>query len=326
MHSHAATSALHTWAAEVTGLGEDDAALRSDFPGVNLVLNRARLARFLLDFDADAAMQDLLFLDILGRATGTEISSTGTVEELQSFAMRPFRLWEYVWLCKGLGLSEGGLNVLDLGGPASHIVALSALAGNNVVSLDINLRIVEVGRRCARSLGLETVDIRLGDMRELRGIPDNSFDRIVCASVLEHVTIADQEQAVAEMARVLRPGGIVGLTFDYGPPAPGANEHLPPPHQPPESAEEVRRRYAQNGLQVLGNAEMEPPCPGGLFRDNVVRYVIASLFLGRPPLRALSPPVPEPGAESVLSHIRMADLPSRFFRNFARRNEKPPGL
>jgi SAM-dependent methyltransferase len=40
--------------------------------------------------------------------------------------------------------------------------------------------------------------------------PDGSFDRIIAAEVLEH--IPDDEAAIAELARVLRPGGTMAVT------------------------------------------------------------------------------------------------------------------
>ena len=40
--------------------------------------------------------------------------------------------------------------------------------------------------------------------------PDASFDRIIAAEVLEHIT--DDEGAIAELARVLRPGGTIAVT------------------------------------------------------------------------------------------------------------------
>jgi SAM-dependent methyltransferase len=40
--------------------------------------------------------------------------------------------------------------------------------------------------------------------------PDGSFDRIIAAEVLEH--IADDEAAITELARVLRPGGTMAVT------------------------------------------------------------------------------------------------------------------
>jgi len=40
--------------------------------------------------------------------------------------------------------------------------------------------------------------------------PDNSFDRIICSEVMEH--IPDDRAAAAELARVLKPGGIIAVT------------------------------------------------------------------------------------------------------------------
>jgi SAM-dependent methyltransferase len=40
--------------------------------------------------------------------------------------------------------------------------------------------------------------------------PDGAFDRIVCSEVLEHIW--DDERAIAELVRVLRPGGRLAVT------------------------------------------------------------------------------------------------------------------
>jgi SAM-dependent methyltransferase len=46
--------------------------------------------------------------------------------------------------------------------------------------------------------------------------PDGSFDRVIAAEVLEH--IPDDTDAIAEIARVLRPGGVVAVTVPrWGP-------------------------------------------------------------------------------------------------------------
>lgn len=51
-------------------------------------------------------------------------------------------------------------------------------------------------------------DLREGDAQQL-DFPDNSFDTVVCTFSL--CAIPDDRQALAEMARVLRPGGLLLL-------------------------------------------------------------------------------------------------------------------
>ncbi|WP_239137910.1 class I SAM-dependent methyltransferase [Sphaerisporangium rufum] len=66
---------------------------------------------------------------------------------------------------------------------------------------------LEIGRRRAASLGRE-VDLREGDAQAL-DLPDASFDTVVCTFAL--CCIPDEGRALAEMARVLRPGGTLLL-------------------------------------------------------------------------------------------------------------------
>jgi SAM-dependent methyltransferase len=304
---------VSSWAAEMAELEAEDCGLPGGLSCLNLSLNRLRLAQFLDGFSEDADLRDLLLLDSLGIVADAPITSTGLVEDVAALALRPFRVWEYVWLFKALGLARGRFEVLDLGGPASHLVLLAALAGNRVTSVDINPEIVEAGRDCAQALGLSTLTPRVGDMRNLRDLPASGFDRIICCSVLEHLRVNDQKTALTEMARVLRPGGVIGLTFDYGPKAPGANIHLPPPHEPPRNPGDIRRRYVQKDLRILGNQEMEAPIPGGLFRDGSVQYSMASLVLGRPPLPTPDVPCAEKRRSSLLS---LRAIPKLLYRSY----------
>jgi ubiquinone/menaquinone biosynthesis C-methylase UbiE len=62
---------------------------------------------------------------------------------------------------------------------------------------------LDVAHRRARELGHE-VDLRVGDAQDL-SFPDASFDTVVATLAL--CTIPDDRRAVAEAARVLRPGG-----------------------------------------------------------------------------------------------------------------------
>ncbi|MFN2413978.1 MAG: glycosyltransferase [Pyrinomonadaceae bacterium] len=47
------------------------------------------------------------------------------------------------------------------------------------------------------------------------GSPDGAFDRVVCVNTLEHLLAGQRETLVAEMARKLKPGGLLVLTSDY---------------------------------------------------------------------------------------------------------------
>ena len=76
-------------------------------------------------------------------------------------------------------------------------------AGADVVAVDQSERMVELTR--ARG-----IDARVGDVQELP-FPDGDFDCAVAAWMLYHV--ADLDRGLAELARVLRPGGrLVAIT------------------------------------------------------------------------------------------------------------------
>jgi 2-polyprenyl-3-methyl-5-hydroxy-6-metoxy-1,4-benzoquinol methylase len=303
-----AAGAFSDWVQQLVEWAPEDTSLPGGLNSLNLTLNRKRLAEFVEHFSTDSDTQDFLLLDLLAAGIGAEISSTGEVELVADLSTRPFRLWEYIWLYKALGFAEGGKSVLDLGGPASHVLMAAALSGNRVHSVDLNPRIVEAGRQCAESLQLVSYQAEVGDMRDLSSIPPNSVDRIVCCSVLEHLTGSDQTRALSEMARVLAPGGVIGLTFDYGTPAPGVNIYLPPPHEPPETADEVRSRYVHNGLEILGAPRLEDPIPGSLFRTQEVTYTMGALFLGKFPLRPPLVPAVAHRGTCLIPNFRIPDL------------------
>src|SRR6266536_161440 len=66
---------------------------------------------------------------------------------------------------------------------------------------------LDIARRRARESGRQ-VDLRVGDAQALE-FPDASFDTVVCTFSL--CGIPDDRKAVAEMRRVLRPGGLLLL-------------------------------------------------------------------------------------------------------------------
>jgi ubiquinone/menaquinone biosynthesis C-methylase UbiE len=72
-----------------------------------------------------------------------------------------------------------------------------------LTGIELSPKMFELARRRARELGRDA-DLRVGDAHNLP-FPDASFDTVVVTLAL--CTIPDDRRALAEAARVLRPGG-----------------------------------------------------------------------------------------------------------------------
>ena len=111
-----------------------------------------------------------------------------------------------------LGLVPGDL-VLDAGaGFGRHAYEVARLGGR-IVALDYADDEVRTTRATFGAMLEEGQIARDSYVGALRGdatrlpFPDDTFDRVITSEVLEH--IQDDVSAIAELARVLRPGGVV---------------------------------------------------------------------------------------------------------------------
>jgi SAM-dependent methyltransferase len=121
------------------------------------------------------------------------------------------RVWEYPWLWQHLAPLQGrGLRVLDVGSEKSSFPWFLASHGFRVIVSDMLHEYWDIWKHAARALG-EHVDMRLFDATRI-DLPTASVDIYLSVSVIEH--IADKARALAEAARVLKPGGILMLSFD----------------------------------------------------------------------------------------------------------------
>jgi ubiquinone/menaquinone biosynthesis C-methylase UbiE len=86
---------------------------------------------------------------------------------------------------------------------------------------------------------LESFDpeVIIGPLEDI-AFPDATFDSVLCNAVLEHV--ADVDQAIRELARVVRPGGHLVVAIPF----------LRPYHACPGDY----RRYTADGLAALGRS------------------------------------------------------------------------
>jgi SAM-dependent methyltransferase len=96
--------------------------------------------------------------------------------------------------------------VLDVGcRDASHLIQLVQATGASGVGLDPLGRFVERAREAVVEAGLDArIHIAQGVMQDIPW-PDGSFDLVWCRDVIEVVEAL--EPAIAEVARVLQPGG-----------------------------------------------------------------------------------------------------------------------
>ena len=126
-------------------------------------------------------------------------------------------------------------DVLDVGGGPGELAArIRTELGCDIVMVDISPRMVEL----ARARG---VDAQVGDVQELP-FESESFDCALAAWMLFHVP--DLDRGLAELARVLRPGGrLVAVT--------NAAEHLRELREIAGHAAWSRRFTRENGAALL---------------------------------------------------------------------------
>ena len=148
--------------------------------------------------------------------------------------------------------------VLDAGcGRADHSIFLARLFPEaQILGIDIDAPMIERNRDTARRLGLTNLEFGVQDLTALESTDE--FDVIISIDVLEH--IVEQQQALRNLARALRPGG---HSFYHVPtvretPVPfsrglkdfhewGEREHL----ADELSAEQFTSRVAESGIEVL---------------------------------------------------------------------------
>lgn len=96
-----------------------------------------------------------------------------------------------------------GRRVLDAGAGTGHFSKALADRGAWLISMDLGEKLLE---RVRAKCGSETV---VGSVLDIP-FPDARFDLVLCTEVIEHTT--DPRRAVAELARVTAPGGLLLVT------------------------------------------------------------------------------------------------------------------
>jgi len=188
--------------------------------------------------------------------------------------VRDQKMWEYARALALTGASApartgGPMTILDVGGAMTLPLFYLGELGDKVVSLDINQELVDETNVRAKKLGID-VECKNFDLVSLDPEPEElgapgGFDRVYCLCVIEHIVPPGQQRVAERMAKLLKPGGQMAITFDYGE---NARSEAPMP-----GLESVHALRDSIGLPLLGNTE---------FEDDGRRYPISRNYPEKP--------------------------------------------
>ena len=140
---------------------------------------------------ADDALDEHFFSEYMRKTRKQFFDAQKPAERLAA------RFIDYEWL--------KGKSVLDIACGFGWSTVEMADAGARVTGIDLTPRAIEVTQKHAQSRGLE-VDLREMDAQQM-DFPDEHFDAVHAWGCLMHMP--QTEQAIAEIYRVLKPGGRV---------------------------------------------------------------------------------------------------------------------
>jgi SAM-dependent methyltransferase len=129
-----------------------------------------------------------------------------------------WRTMEFAYVYRQLSLPAGS-RVLDVGSPKELALILARRRRYAVTATDLLPEPVQLAQRYAEAQGISgdgpgRVRTETQDGRHLT-YPDNQFDAAFAVSVLEHIPGEGDTEAIGEMVRVVKPGGLVVVTTPY---------------------------------------------------------------------------------------------------------------
>jgi 2-polyprenyl-3-methyl-5-hydroxy-6-metoxy-1,4-benzoquinol methylase len=173
-----------------------------------------------------------------------------------------FLYWEIAWLAINNRFRPGD-RLLDLGGSSSLFSCYLASRGLDVVTVDLDRRLVSHGDEIAAATGWTLRNLCM-DMASLE--LEETFDHVTSVCVYEHIPVSGRASVSGRVRELLRPGGSFSVTFDYLNPSRLARISSP---------EALRRQIVEpSGLRVRGNRD---------FVDTGQRYLLHPCHHGAAP-------------------------------------------
>ncbi len=113
-------------------------------------------------------------------------------------------------LVEWLQYLPAGASLLDLGCGGGQDAGDLARRGYRIVGVDRTSALLSAGRRRYRSLPLVRADLRDLPFQAM------SFDGLWAAASLMHLPKSEARQILADLYRLIRPGGLLAATVTYG--------------------------------------------------------------------------------------------------------------
>ena len=129
-----------------------------------------------------------------------------------------YTYWQIFWVMTYGPSLRPGMRLLDVGGASSLFTCHAASMGYEIHVIDVNKTVVVNGKRIARAMGWPMFSYAMNAMK--LDFKDAFFDHVYSFGVFQSLDYETKQRALAEIARCLKPKGILSVTFDYRNPAP----------------------------------------------------------------------------------------------------------
>ncbi|MFC1573852.1 class I SAM-dependent methyltransferase [Candidatus Latescibacterota bacterium] len=195
-----------------------------------------------IDLDDFSTVQFKIILDDLNRFLNVPRRKRISQERsrgrslIEPAMFESYKHWDNPWAISNAGLRKG-MKILDCGSGRGVLQFYLASKGLDVYSIDVSHNRSKLFKKIQRFFGRMGITYSIDPYRvhkklnkkyhvnvkfkhesaEAISFPDNFFDRIFCISVIEHMEDETIANSMKEMERVLKPGGLLLLTFDYHP-------------------------------------------------------------------------------------------------------------
>lgn len=153
-------------------------------------------------------------LKLISRLAGRFGESATCPASLSWLVHNPVRRWYMRSVLDRVGIQPGE-RVLELGpGPGTFTLYAAQRVGpaGRIIAVDIQPEMIARLERRMLQAGLTNVETRVASAYDLP-LEDESVDRAFLITVLPEVP--DQGRALAELRRVLKPGGLLSITDEF---------------------------------------------------------------------------------------------------------------